>query len=89
MTHSLNSLNQAISRHVNNAKQITTEDDFAFIKESIVLRVTVDLGIFDKNQKKVLEDCLDIRNSCGHPGKYNPTETKAKAFIEDIINILT
>jgi integrase len=88
LSHSLNSLNQAISRHVNNAKQIATEDDFAFIKESIVLRVTVDLGVFDKNQKKVLEDCLDIRNSCGHPGKYNPTETKAKAYIEDIINIL-
>ena len=89
LTHSLNSLNQAISRHVNNAKQITTEDDFAFIKESVVLMVTVDLGVFDKNQKKVLEDCLGIRNSCGHPGKYFPTQAKAKAFIEDIINILT
>ena len=81
MTHSLNSLNQAVSRHVNNAKQITTKDDFAFIKESVVLMVTVDLGVFDKNQKKVLEDCLGIRNSCGHPGKYFPTQLEGHQFI--------
>jgi len=89
LKHSLNSLNQAIAKHMNNAKQVTNEDDFAFIKESVVLKVTVELGVFDKNQKKILEDCLDIRNLCSHPGKYIPTQTKAKSFIEDIINILT
>ena len=89
LMHSVNSLNQAIAKHLNNAKQVTNEDDFSFIKESVVLKITVDLGVFDKNQKKILEDCLDIRNLCSHPGKYIPTQTKAKSFIEDIINILT
>jgi len=89
LKHSLNSVNQTIAKHQNNAKQITTEDDFSYIKESIVLKVALDLGEFDKNQKKVLEDCLDIRNLCGHPGKYSPTPLKAKSFIEDIINIVT
>ena len=88
LKHSINSLNQAIGRHTNNSKRVTNVDDFAYIKESVVLKVAVDLGEFDKNQKKILDDCLDIRNSCSHPGKYKPTQIKAKSYIEDMINIL-
>jgi integrase len=88
LRHSINTLNQAIEKHSNNSKRVTTEDDFAFIKESIVLLVSVDLGEFDKNQKKILDDCLEIRNLCSHPGKYKPTETKAKSYVEDLLNIL-
>lgn len=84
----LNSLNTAIQRHFRDARTIKTEDDFAYIKESTVLKASMDLGEFDKNQKKVLEDCLDIRNSCSHPGKYSPNSLKTKAFIEDILNVV-
>jgi hypothetical protein len=89
LKHSLNSLNAAIKNHYPNAKNINTEDDFAYIKESIVLKAAQDLGEFDKNQKQILEKWLDERNFCGHPGKYKPTPTKAMSCIEDIINILT
>lgn len=88
LKHSLNSLNTAIQKHSSKAKNIQTEDDFAYIKESIVLLAAQDLGEFDKNQKKVLQDWLDVRNLCSHPGKYTPTPTKAMSCIEDIINIL-
>lgn len=89
LKHSLNSLNTAVKNHYPNAKNIKTEDDFAYIKESIVLKAAQDLGEFDKNQKQVLEKWLDERNFCSHPGKYKPTPTKAMSCIEDIINILT
>lgn len=88
LKHSLSSLNIAVKKHFSDARQIKTEDDFAYIKESTVLKAALDLGEFDKNQKKILEDCLNIRNLCSHPGKYNPTPIKAMSFIEDIINIL-
>lgn len=88
LKHSLSSLNTAIKNHYPNAKNIKTEDDFAYIKESIVLKAAQDLGEFDKNQKQVLEKWLDERNFCSHPGKYRPTPTKAMSCIEDVINIL-
>lgn len=88
LKHSLNSLNKAIQNHYPKAKIIQTEDDFAYIKESIVLMAAQDLGEFDKNQKKILEDWLNVRNLCSHPGKYSPSPLKAMSCIEDIINIL-
>lgn len=88
LQHSLHSLNQAIQKHFGNARQIQTIDDFSYIKESTVLKAALDLGEFDKNQKKVLEECLNVRNLCSHPGKYAPTPVKALSTIEDMINII-
>lgn len=88
LQHSLHPLNQAIQKHFGNARQIQTVDDFSYIKESTVLKVALDLGEFDKNEKKVLEECLNVRNLCSHPGKYSPTPVKALSTIEDMINII-
>ncbi|MBC7749326.1 MAG: hypothetical protein H7Z76_12255, partial [Methylotenera sp.] len=43
----------------------------------------------DKTTKEELKNtCLDLRNKCGHPGKYKPKGQKIKAFVEDIIGML-
>jgi hypothetical protein len=84
----LPALNAALQKHYPKAKQVDTVDDFAYIKESLVLEATVEIGLFDKPQKETLKDCLDLRNHCGHPGNYSPGSQKVMAFIEDIIRIV-
>ena len=48
----------------------------------------LDLGEFDKNEKDTIEEALNLRNRCGHPGKYRPGIKKASSFIEDIISVV-
>lgn len=88
MTHSLPSLNMAIKRHDPKAPDIKKIDDFSSIKDNIVLQACEDLGIFDKNEKGILVECLNLRNKCGHPGKYNPKPLKVAGFMEDLITIV-
>lgn len=85
----LKKINSSLLKHDPKARTINKLDDFAYIKESILLLVANDLGIFDKNQCSVLiNQCLDLRNKCGHPGKYSPGPKRVSSFIEDLINTL-
>jgi len=68
------------------ARQIKRRDDLVYIKESTLLLVSQEFGIFDKNERGILEEALNLRNKCGHPGKYKPGPKKVSSFIEDIIN---
>lgn len=61
---------------------------FAYIKNRITLLGAMELGIVDKNQKDILIENLNLRNKCGHPGKYKPGPKKASSFIEDIVSIV-
>lgn len=81
-------LNEALKKHYPKAKEVESMEDFAYIKESLVLQASNDIGIFDKNEKETLKDCLDLRNHCGHPSNYSPGTQKVMAFLEDIIRIL-
>jgi len=79
----------AVRKHQQNSKAIATIDDLAHVKESILLLAAQDLAIFDKNEKDILENyCLDLRNKCGHPGKYWPGEKKVSALLEDLISVV-
>lgn len=81
-------LNAAIQKFAPNSKKVAGVDDFAYVKENVVLKTGQEVGLFDKNEHGILEECLNLRNKCGHPGKYKPTEYKTGGFIEDIINIV-
>jgi len=70
------------------AKPINKVDDLVLVKESILLLVFQELGLADKNQRTVLEDCLNLRNKCGHPGKYKVGEKKVSSFVEDLVGIV-
>ncbi len=85
LTHALVDVNNAFKSHDPKAINIKSIDDFAYMKESNVLLVAQDLGIIDKGQRQRLEEALDLRNTCGHPGKYKPGPKKVEAFVEDII----
>ncbi|MBB4731077.1 hypothetical protein [Xanthomonas arboricola] len=81
-------VNPAIAKFDPKAKTISKADDLVLIKESVLLNASQELGIFDKNEKSVLEECLNLRNKCGHPGKYKIGPKKVSSFIEDIAGIV-
>jgi hypothetical protein len=78
----------AVRKHDTKAKAITKLDDLVLVKESTLLLAAQDLGVFDKNQRGVLEECLNLRNKCGHPGKYKLGPKKVSSFLEDLIGIV-
>ncbi|MGD8780913.1 MAG: tyrosine-type recombinase/integrase [Ignavibacteria bacterium] len=88
LSRSKNLLNDAIRRHQPNAPWIDKIEDFAYIKDRTVLDSTTDLSIYDKNQKNVLVECLDLRNKCGHPGNYKPKPIRVAAFLEEVVSIV-
>jgi len=72
-----------------NAKaNLTKHDDLLKFQETDILSVAQDLGVLDKSQRTILGQALDLRNQCGHPNKYWPGVSKAKAHIQDIADIL-
>jgi hypothetical protein len=81
-------LNAALQKHDPKARQVSKIDDFAYIKDAVLLLAAVDLGVLDKAQKTILQSALDVRNQCGHPTKYRPGIKKVASIIEDLVGIL-
>ncbi|MCB0539848.1 MAG: phage integrase N-terminal SAM-like domain-containing protein [Bacteroidetes bacterium] len=86
--HGKVSLNKALQNHYNKAKEIKKIEDFSYIQDALLLKAAQELGEIDKGEKDALEDCLDTRNKCGHPGKYKPKALKAASFMEELITIV-
>lgn len=78
----------AVSKFDQKAKPISKVDDLVLIKESVLLLTTQELGLFDKNQRSILEECLNLRNKCGHPGKYKVGPKKVSSFVEDLVGVV-
>ena len=85
--HGAANVTVAFQKYYSKAK-LSTHDDLLKFNENDILKVAQDLGVIDKAQHIVLGQALDLRNQCGHPNKYWPTISKAKAHIEDIAGIL-
>lgn len=88
MKKSLKDINTAFGRHLTKPRIVKKIDDLSYFKEKDQLLVSQDLGLYDKNQRSTLDSALDLRNKCGHPGKYNPGPKKVSSFIEDVVNIV-
>jgi len=85
----LKQLNTELRKIFTKAKEIKTYKDFEYIKDETTLILSANMKQIDKFQKDILIDnCLLLRNKCGHPSDYSPEEFRVKAFIEDVINIL-
>jgi hypothetical protein len=81
-------VNAAVRVHDSRSREIKKADDFAYIKESVLLLAAEGLGILDKNERTTLEEALGLRNKSGHPTKYNPGILKACGFVEDLLGIV-
>ncbi len=77
-----------VQKHDPKGRRISKLDDFAYVKDEIVLRVAKHLGLLDKNQKDTLTEALGLRNRCSHPSKYRPGIKRVSAFLEDVIQIV-
>jgi len=89
LTESLGFINTELKKIYAKAKDIKVIDDFGYIKDEYLLELACKLKQIDKTTKEELKNtCLDLRNKCGHPGKYKPKGQKIKAFVEDIIGML-
>jgi hypothetical protein len=88
MAKGSNAVTAAIQKHDQKARVVKDVDDFAHIKDATTLLIAKDLGILDKHQKDALTEALNLRNRCGHPGKYRPGVKKVSAFVEDVTSIV-
>lgn len=83
-----NDINNAIQKHDPKSRNVSRIDHFAYIKDKVTLLAAMELALLDKNEKDILEEALNLRNKCGHPGKYKPGSKKASSFIEDVVQIV-
>jgi len=88
MCYKKQDINAANKKFDPKARSIKKIDDLAYIKESTLLLIAQELGMFDKNEKGILEEGLNLRNKCGHPGKYKVGPKKVSSFIEDVTSIV-
>lgn len=81
-------LNLARVKHDQGSREIKKEEDFSYIKDKTTLMISLELGLFDKSEKDVLETHLNLRNMCGHPSNYRPDGLKAASFISDLLELV-
>lgn len=62
------------------------QDDLGRMKERDFLDVCEAIGVIDKNVKQILQnECLMLRNACGHPNSASIAENSVAAHIEKLI----
>lgn len=50
------------------------------------IEVAKELGLIDKATMKSLHGMLSTRNSCSHPGGYNPSFNSSLGFVSDLLD---
>jgi hypothetical protein len=66
-------------------KNAKTVDDLGKIGEYDFLQILEHISVIGKNVKSELEDCLRLRNGCGHPNSLRLGEAKVAAHVETLI----
>jgi hypothetical protein len=66
-------------------KSATTIDDLSRMKEYDFLQVINSISIIGKNTKEELEQCLKLRNTCGHPNTHVVGEHRVTSHVETLI----
>lgn len=62
------------------------QDDLGRMKEHEFLDVCEAIGVLGKNVKQILQnECLMLRNACGHPNSVSIAENSVAAHIEKLI----
>lgn len=63
-----------------------TADDLGIIKENTFLEILHSIGVLQKNAKDELQNnCLKLRNACGHPNTFKFGDNRVAAHIEVLI----
>jgi hypothetical protein len=75
---------EAVKRDVK-WKNAKSTDDLSRMKEHDFLNVLEAISVIGKNVKQELQQCLQLRNGCGHPNSLKIGERKVAAHIEILI----
>jgi len=82
----LSDFNTEAKRRKSAWKMAVTSDDLALMKESDYLDILASLSILGKNTKEHLKNnCLNLRNSCGHPSSLKIGKHTVEAHIEFLL----
>lgn len=83
ITNRLADFNTEAKRRKPDWKIAVSKDDLALMKESDFLDILANLSILGKNTKEHLKNnCLNLRNSCGHPSSLKLGDHMIEAHIE-------
>lgn len=78
--------NVEAKRRNRNWREAKAVDDLGRMKEHDFLEVLESIGLLGKNVKQTLQNnCLQLRNSCGHPNALKIAENSVAAHIEKLI----
>jgi len=66
-------------------KNAMNSDDLSRMKEFDFLNILESISVFGKNVKQELQQCLQLRNSCGHPNSLKFGLRKVAAHLEILI----
>ena len=66
-------------------KSAKNADDLGKMKEHTFLNILEAISVIGKNVKQELQNCLQLRNGCGHPNSLTIGERKVAAHIEILI----
>jgi hypothetical protein len=82
----LSRLNSEARRRDSKWKDIHTGDDFGRLKEHDFLDILDAIGVIGKNVKQVLQNqCLNLRNACGHPNSLQISENSVAAHLDTLV----
>jgi hypothetical protein len=78
--------NTEATRRDNKWRTAKQQDDLGRMKEHDFLDVCEAIGVLGKNVKQILQnECLMLRNACGHPNSVSIAENSVAAHIEKLI----
>ncbi|MFZ5733330.1 MAG: hypothetical protein ACOY4O_11375 [Pseudomonadota bacterium] len=84
--HKLAEFNTEATRRDAKWRLAKQQDDLGRMKEHDFLDVCETIGVIGKNVKQILQnECLMLRNACGHPNSVSIAENSVAAHIEKLI----
>jgi hypothetical protein len=78
----LTPFNQEATRRDSKWKAAKTTDDLALMTEFAFLQILSNISVIGKNVKQELEQCLQLRNACGHPNSLSFGEHRVASHLE-------
>jgi site-specific recombinase XerD len=85
----LKNINIELIKIDSRAKKIKNIDSFEYIKDETTIHLAEKIGVFSKFEKnELINNCLGLRNKCGHPSNYKPEIQRVKSFVEEVLNMI-
>ena len=81
----LNDFNAEAAKVNPKGRTAKTSDDLGLMRERDFLDRLANISLIGKDVKQQLQECLSLRNSCGHPNSLKVEKLKVASFVETLI----